>query len=270
VEHGSPQVPGPADVKYQSANPLGKPVLDQDMFQQLLSAAYTLQVQNHPLPAKEPVLAAAESNVEPLASSTLSPLQPELESSAKVPALAPEVGLAASLKPLRPKPAKLGLRALHPAPTAPARSRQTMVHRRISPHNDLFWKAATVAAMAAVSALLFAAWIDQPSPLPPGLTLPQEVLQQQVPFRRAEPVVTSQTQSGRGSTRMIVMQPPAATRTESTVVDEPTEGAIASGTARKTTANLNRHSSFESEADLVAPDTVVRYSSPSARVQGKP
>ena len=267
MEHGSPQVPGPADVKYQPANPLGKPVLDQEMFQQLLSAAYTLQAKNHPLPVEESVIATAPPSVEPLALSNVSSLEPDLES-AKVPDVAPEIRPATTFKSAEPKPAKLRLPALHPVPTVPGRR---TLRKRISPHNGLFWKAATVAAMAAVSALLLAAWIDHPSPLPSGLTLPEEVLQQQVPFRRAEPVVTSQPQSGRGSTRTIVIEPPAATRTEPTVNDEPTEGATASGTAQKTTANLNRHSSFESEADLVAPDTVVRYSPRSAaRVQGKP
>jgi len=45
-----------------------------------------------------------------------------------------------------------------------------------------------VAAMAAVSALLLVGSVNHLSPLPPGLSLPPEVLQ--LPFRKAQPVVT--------------------------------------------------------------------------------
>jgi hypothetical protein len=276
VDHGSHQVPGPADVKYQPANPLDKPVLDREAFQQLLSAAYTLQAQNHPLPAKDPAPATVRPNVEPLALSNVSSLQPDLES-AKVSDLAPEIRPAASFKPPQPKPAKLRLPVRHPVPPVPSRSGHKTLRKRISPHDGLFWRAATVAAMAAVSALLLAAWIDHPSPLPPGLALPSEVLQQQVPFRRAEPIVTSQPQSSKAGTKTFVMEPPTTTKAgpaEPTVSHDRPGGTTTTGSAQRTTANPNRHSSYESEANLVAPDTGVRYSprsaAPLARVQRKP
>jgi len=121
-------------------------------------------------------------------------------------------------------------------------ARNRMV-RRPTPHSDeFFWRIATVVAMAAVSALLLVASSDRRSPVPAGLV----VVQQQVPFRRG---VASKT---------IVMEP-QATKTGPTgrTVDADKPGR--SAPARKKTVNPKRHSIYESEADMVAQDTVVRY-----------
>jgi hypothetical protein len=251
-------------VKYQPANPLDKPVLDREAFQQLLAAAYTLQAQNHALTAEEPGLATARSSVEPLPLSNACSLQPDLER-AKVPDMAPEIRPAASFKPPQPKPAKLRLPVRHSGPTVPSGSRHKTLRRRISPRDGLFWRAATVAAMAAVSALLLAAWIDHPSPLPPGLALPSDVLQQQVPFRRAEPIVTSQPQSSRDSSKRFVMEPPTTTTEPTVEVDALPEENPTGAASPKTIGHPNHPSPYDSEANVVAPDTVVRYNTRPAR-----
>jgi len=299
-------------VKYQPTNPLDRPVLDPETFQQLLAAAYTLQEQNHGLPINkakadflptrsdgtvaekiqpippvaptpEPlagfrlpvtrVLPITHSDIEPSAPSHDSALQPQTGSAAPVPDFTPEIPPAATFKPRQSKPAQLRVPVHSPVPVVPSSSRHRTFRKRISPNNDLFWKSATVAAMAAVSALLLAAWIDQPSPLPAGLALPSEQLQQQVPFRKAASSGTAQPQSGRVSSRTLVMEPPATTN-EPTAIDDLPRGTAAPFSAQKTIANANRHSTYESEAGIVAPDTIVRYgprsAAPRVQVQSKP
>jgi hypothetical protein len=59
--------------------------------------------------------------------------------------------------------------------------------------------------MAAVSALLLGSSFDRLSPLPAGLAMSPEVVQQQVPFRRAKPVMALQ-QAGDG-TQTIIKEP---------------------------------------------------------------
>jgi hypothetical protein len=189
---------------------LDQPVLDQETFQQLLAAAYTLQQQN-PQPVKET----------------------KADSSRRV-----------SL-PLRPAPIAQHhverLASLSHSVVASAR------YRRILQSDEFFWRFATVAAMAAIFALLLVASTDRLSPLPAGL-----VIQQQEPLRR---VVT----------KAVVMEPQATkTRPSQRTVDADKSGRSATAPIRK--MNLTRHSIYESEADMVAPDTVMRYGSrPAAR-----
>ncbi|HXM20451.1 MAG TPA: hypothetical protein VN948_04195 [Terriglobales bacterium] len=302
-------------MEYQRANTVDKPVLDQGTFQQLLAAAYTLQEQNDHLLVKqakvdfprtlsdeavaekvhliplvsltpellaetelplESVLAMAQSDVERLASLNDSVLQPETD--ARVPVLAREVLEAATFK-RRPqsKPAQLILLVHHAVPSTTSGSRYRMEHGRISQSNQLFWRAATVVAVAAVSALLGAS-IGRLSPLPAGLALPSELVQQQVPFRRAKRIVTVPARSGGVGAKTVVMEPHAATKTgptERTVVAGTPPGRSATpASAQKTIVNPNRHSIYESEADMVAPNTVVRYgarsAAPRVQVQKKP
>ncbi len=98
------------------------------------------------------------------------------------------------------------------------------VRRPISPSDESFWRTATVVALAAVLSLLLGASVHRLSPLPGGLSLPLEVVQQQVPLQRTKPAGT----------------------------------VLASD--RKPIVTSNRpDSSYGSEADIVAEDTVVRH-----------
>jgi hypothetical protein len=150
--------------------------------------------------------------------------------------------------------------------------------RRISQSNELFWRATTVVAMtmAAVLALLLGASIDRLSPLPAGLALPSEVVLQQVPFRRAKRSVTILAQSGGVRTKTMVMEPQATKTgpTETIVADQPPGRRATPASAQKTIVNPNRHSTHESEADMVGQDTVMRYGTqsdaPPVQVQKKP
>jgi len=96
--------------------------------------------------------------------------------------------------------------------------------RPISPSNESFWRTATVVALAAVLSLLLGASVHRLSPLPGRLSQPSEVVQQQVPLQRTKPVGT----------------------------------VLASD--RKPIVMPNRpDSTYGSEADIVAEDTVVRH-----------
>jgi len=109
--------------------------------------------------------------------------------------------------------------------------------------------------MAAVSALVLVASIDRLSPLPAGL----EVVQQEVPFRR-------------GVATKAIMREPQAVKTgptDRTVDGDGPPGRSAPAPAQKTIENPTRHSTYESEGDVVAQNTVVRYGTRAAvpRVQ---
>jgi hypothetical protein len=111
--------------------------------------------------------------------------------------------------------------------------------RPISPSNESFWRTATVVALAAVLCLLLGASVHRLSPLPGGLTLPSGVVQQQVPLQRTKPVAT-----------VLAFD-------------------------RKPIVTPNRlDSTYSSEADMVAEDTVVRHNipvaSPGVPAQKKP
>jgi hypothetical protein len=99
--------------------------------------------------------------------------------------------------------------------------------------HKIFWRTATAVAMMAVLSLLLGASFHRLSPLPGGLALSSEGVQQQVPFRRTQSRVPS--------------------------------------SAPKTMVEPLHRSTFSSEADLVAKDTVVRYSAHSVtpRVQAR-
>jgi len=123
-------------------------------------------------------------------------------------------------------------------------------HGRRIPRSDLFfWRVATAVVMAALFALLLITSVDRLSPLPARL----EVVQQEVPVHKVPP------QTG-AATKAILMEP-QATMTETNErkvdADKPERSELAP--AQKTIVNSTRHSPYESEADMVAPDTVVRY-----------
>ena len=200
-------------------NTLDKPVLDQDSFQQLLSAAYTLQQKNRSL-VKE------------------------------------TKGDSSQAVLLRPEPVQMAHSDLeasaHPNGSVVPPSRD----RRIPGSDQFFWRVATAVAMVSLFALLLVSSHDRLSPLPARL----EVIQQEVPLRRVLP------QSDEVGTKTITMEP-QATRTgpnEQTLnADKP--GRSVPAAAHKKIVNPPRHSIYESEADMVAPDTVVRYSRRAVR-----
>jgi hypothetical protein len=301
-------------VHLQRTNPVDKPVLDEGMFQQLLAAAYTLQEQNdHALVEKakanppwtlldeavaekvqllppvsiapeplieterpvKPVLPMARSSVRPAGSLNDSLLHPETVP--RVPDLAQGVLRTTSVKRTQSKPAQPMLPVHRPVPAAKRSSCYGTVRRRISHGNELFWKVTTVAAITAVLVLLLGTSIDSLSPLPAGLALTSEEFRQQVPFQRATPIVTVLARSG-ADTKTIAMEPQATnTRSpEQTVAPKKAAGGSTTpASAKKTAVSPNLvASAYESEADVVAPDTVTRYKAGSAapyvQVQKKP
>ncbi len=299
VDLGSPSlVRGSSQVKCQRSNTLNKPVLDQETFQQLLAAASTLQQQNDRLlveaskvdfaqtlpegaiaksvgvmplvsltpgplaetePALESVLPIAQSDVEPSVSPLDSALEPE--TNARIPVLPPQFLEDPTFKQPQSKPAPLMMPVCQAVPNARSGSRDRAMRSRISQRTELFWSAATVAALAAVSALLMGGSIHRLSPLPASLTLPSEVLGQPVPFRRAKRIGAVLAQSGGAGTKTMVMEPDA-TKSEPTaavVADESPRRSATPGSGHKTILGPKHHSSHESEGEIVAQDTVVRY-----------
>jgi hypothetical protein len=185
-------------------NTLDKPALDQDTFQQLLAAAYTLQEQN-----RDPVKDS------------------EADSSRTV-------SLALESAPIAQYDVE-PLTSLNDSAVPGSRD------RRPPRSDEFFWRVATAVAMAAVFALLLVSSTDRLSPLPA-----RRVVQQQEPLRRVV------------ATKAIVMEPQATkTRPNQRTVDADKSGRSTPTPTRKT--NPTRHSAYESEADMVAPDTVMRY-----------
>lgn len=216
---------GAADVTRQSTNALDKPVLDREMLQQLLAAAYTLREQNQPLVQE---------------AQTVSPT--ELPQESEFP--------QSDVEPLAP----------FKTSTVPS-SRARMV-RRPTPQSEVsFWRIATAVAIAAVLALLVVASSDRLSPLPSGLVLPSEVVQQKVPFRRGIPIVTDLAQGGGVGAKTVVMEQATKTgptRIERSVVANKPLGGTTPASVQKI-LNPKRYSTYESEGDVIAQDTVVRY-----------
>jgi len=206
-------------VKQESTSTQNKPVLDEETFQQLLAAANMMQQHNERLLVKKPKADYTETlsagaiaeNVRP---SHVVPLTPET--------------LAHPVASPKPKVAHLARLAY----------RYRALGNRSSLTDKLVWKAATVVAVTSVSALLLGATIYRFSPLPAGLALSSEVVQQQVPFQRTKRVATLPA-----SIQKPIVRP----------IHLPTNG---------------------SEADIVAEDTLVRYdthpTTPRLQAQKKP
>jgi hypothetical protein len=211
----------------QRINRLDKPVLDQNTFQQLLAAAHTLQEQNHSL-VKETKADACQT-----VSLRVEPAQmPQSD-------LEPLASLNDSMVPI---------------------SRARTVRRPTPQSEVFFWRIAATLAMAAVSALLLVASSDRFSPLPSQLLPPSDVVQQPVPFWRTTHVVTDLPQGSTVVTKTVMMEP-KATKTGPngrTLDAHKPRRSVPAATHKKIVSPI-RHSIYESEADMVAPDTVVRY-----------
>lgn len=194
----------------QRVKPLGKPILDQDTFQQLLAAAYTLQEQDR-YPGKEIKAAYARTVSLPVESIPMSQSDVEL------------------------------LPSLNDSAVPSARDRR-------NPRSDeFFWKIATGVAMSSLFALILVTSLDRLPPLPAG----QKLVQQEVPFNRVLP------QNSGVAAKTIMNQPQTTRINNSVVADKP--GRSTATPPHKTIVNPTRHSTYESEADMVAPDTVMRY-----------
>jgi hypothetical protein len=203
----------------QRINTLDKPVLDQDSFQQLLSAAYTLQETNLSM--------VKETKADSYQTVSLWPEPVQMAHSD----LEPSAHLNGSLVP-------------------------SSRDRRIPRSDEFFWRVATAVAMISLFALLLVSSHDRLSPLPARL----EVIQQEVPLRRGLP------QSDEVGTKTITMEPLATkTRRNEQTLDADKPGTSVPAAAHKKIVNPTRHSTYESEADMVAPDTVVRYSRRAVR-----
>lgn len=200
-------------------NTLDKPVLGQDSFQQLLSAAYTLQEKNHS-PVKETGADSSQA-----VSLRLQPVQMADSD------LGPSVHVNNSVVP-------------------------TSRDRRIPRSDEFFWRVATAVAMVSLFVLLLVSSHDRLSPLPARL----EVIQQEVPLRRGLP------QSDEVGTKTITTEPQATkTGPNKQTLDADKPGKRVPAAAHKKIVNPTRHFTYESEADMVAPDTVVRYSRRAVR-----
>jgi hypothetical protein len=104
--------------------------------------------------------------------------------------------------------------------------------------------------LVSLFALLLVISHDRLSPLPARLKI-----QQEVPFRRVLP------QSDEVGTKTITMKRQAAkTGPNEQTLDADKPGREVPAAVHKKIANPTRHSIYDSEADMVAPDTVVRYS----------
>ena len=216
----------------QHVDRLDKPVLDQNTFQQLLAAAYTLQEQNHSLVKEAQADSAQTALLTELPLESVLP-QSDVEQSA-------------------------------PFNTSTVPSSRARTVRRPTPQSEVFfWRIATAIAMAAVSALLLVASSEQLSPLPSQLVLSSDVVQQQVPFWTAPHIVTDLAQGSAVGAKMVMMEPEAtSTGTIDRTVDADEPGG---SSGHQTFMNPVRHSIYESGADIVAPDTMVRYGRRAAR-----
>ncbi len=120
-----------------------------------------------------------------------------------------------------------------------------------------------MAAMSAIFTLLLGASIERLSPLPARVKVSTEATQQQPPFRKAQPVVTVLAHSDGVSAKPSEIEPDVAPKK---VLTEPIVGAelpakegTTIGRTQKTAVHRTRPSVYDSEADLVAPNIIVRY-----------
>jgi hypothetical protein len=103
--------------------------------------------------------------------------------------------------------------------------------------------------MASLFVLLFVSPHDRLSPLPARLEI-----QQEVPLRGVLP------RSDEVGMKTITMEPQATkTGPNGQALDADKPGKSVPAADHKKIVNPTRHSNYESEADMVAPDTVVHY-----------
>ena len=153
------------------------------------------------------------------------------------------------------------------------------VGKRLPLTRELFSKAATAVALAAVLAVLLDVSIHRFSPLPAGLSQPPEDVQQQAPFQRTKHFVTVPAQSSSVETKTVATELSAAGKAAAPTVrtigsGQQPESRVSPVTAQKTTVKPHHlHTSDVSQTDI-AEDTVVHYgtgsSAPRLQVQKKP
>ena len=204
----------------------GVRVIDERAFQEILAAAYLLQQHNDRFLAKSPRTTYTQ-----------------------VGTLAEYVG-APSVAPLTPETMAHPVLARERSPLVQRAYRDRALSKRFALTDELFWKTATFVAVAAVSTLLLLASVHRFSPLPTSLMSPTEVVKQQTPFQKARPVMTVPAQTGAFGAKTMTDQKPARH------IDLDSQRAIEK---RDPPRSVKR-----SEADIVAEDTVVRYSPLSA------
>jgi hypothetical protein len=224
-------------VNHQLPNPLHKPVLDECVFHQLLSAAYTLQQQNG---TKKDKLDIPKTLVDEIIAD-----------------LGDTPSQAASFKPLPSETPQLALPRQTPVLRA---THTTIVRSRITKNNEFFWGIATAVAVASVSVLLLGASINRFSPLPAALARPSEGLQHQSSLQKARAITTILDESSGVNNETIATEPDAATQdapAQRLAVDQPPRSKPAS--VRKKTLNRKHHSARARQSDIVAPNTVIRY-----------
>ena len=157
---------------------------------------------------------------------------------------------------LRPEPVQMAHSDLEPSAYLNRSAVPTSRDRRIPGSDEFFWRVATALAMVSLFALLLVSSHDRFSPLPARL----EVIQREVPLRRVL------AQSDEVSTKTITMEPQATKPgTNKQTLDANKPGRRVPAAPHKKIVNPTRHSIYESEAGMVAPDTVVRYSRRAVR-----
>jgi hypothetical protein len=113
-----------------------------------------------------------------------------------------------------------------------------IVRRQIFQKNELFWRTATVFALAAILFLLLGTSVHRLSPLPSRLELPSEVLWQKAPFQRR-----------------IALESSAATKpvAPTALADQsPASGKASSSPQNAVVKPTGIHSTYASETDFVA------------------
>jgi hypothetical protein len=126
-----------------------------------------------------------------------------------------------------------------------------VVRRRIFQNNELFLRTATVVAVAAVLFLLLGASVHRLSPGPAGLALSSEVPQRQTPFH------------GTNATESLA----AAKAVEPTVVADRLPARVENSGQKRVVKPNSLHSTYGSEADLVAGDTAQVVSEVENRIR---
>jgi capsular exopolysaccharide synthesis family protein len=135
---------------------------------------------------------------------------------------------------------------------------------------ELFSKAATALAAAAVLAVLLDVSIHRFSPLPAGLSQPPEDVQQQAPFQRTKHIVTVPVESSSVGTKTVTTELSAASKAAVPTVrtiesGQRPESRVSPVSAQKTIVKRDHlHISHVTETDMVAEDTVVHYGTGSA------
>ncbi len=127
-----------------------------------------------------------------------------------------------------------------------------IVRKRIRQGNELFWTTATVFTVAAVLFLLTGVSVHPLSPLPGGVSLSSEVVQQQRPFHKT---VATESLATKSAEPLVSSQPPA--HAENSVSPE-----------NKVVKSNSLHSTFGSEAHLVAEENARVASEIENRIRG--